>query len=334
MKAPNDKNQICVFVFCILIFGLLTGCAPTYPKEKVQEGIVNLCNKEYKILVDTKIAGNTVAVYLPVENLFDAVLNLDTKASKKINDVILGVSRVSLSTDAKFDFYVVIAQDPKIPEVEIIYIRYVGDVKRFLLGDISREEYSKRAVIMLKTPPQAERERVLKELFSKLNIEDSSEMIKEYLETEQDVSGIGEISYWHNKFFIKKIDISEFLASQIEERIKMEFRSNRDLNKWYELKTCEGRFIKAQSANRFVFNIGMTNRVEPLYLASGMELDAYKKKAMVFERLSAISGSVLWSYKFNDFDKIEFSLPAQKLRISKDKLWKLRTGKIKIEELI
>lgn len=328
----NPKYEILVYSICI--FGLLSGCGPTYPKEKVQEGIVNLCNKEYKVTVDTKIVGNTVAVYLPVENLFDAVLNLDTKASKKINDVILGVSRVSLSTDAKFDFYVVIAQDPKTPEVEIVYIRYVDDIKRFLLGDISREQYSSRAVIMLKTPPQAERERVLKDLFSKLNIEDSDEIIKGYLETEQDVSAIGEISYWHNKFFIKEINISEFLASQIEERIKMEFRVNRDLNKWYEFKSCGGKFVKGQNRNRFVFNVNMANRVEPLYFESGMELDAYKKKAIVFTRLFAVTGDVLWSYKFKDFDKVEFSIPAQKLRISKDELWKFRKGKIKIKELI
>ncbi|MDD5449668.1 MAG: hypothetical protein PHO42_03615 [Candidatus Omnitrophica bacterium] len=316
-----------------MIFGLL-GCAPTFPKEKVQEGIVNLCSKEYKVSVDTKIVGSTLAVYLPVENLFDAVLNLDEAASKKINDVILGVSRVSLSTDAKFDFYVVIAQDPRMADVEIVYIRYVDDVKRFLLGDISREQYSNRAVIMLKTPPQAERERILKDLFSKLNIENSDEMIREYLEAEEDVSGIGEISYWHNKFYIKEITMPEFLTSLIEERIRVEFRVNKDLNKWYEFKGCKGRFVKGISRNRFAFRLEMANRVEPLYLESGAELDAYKKKSVVFGRLFAVAADVLWAYRFNDFEKVEFYTPISDLRTGRDKLWRFRKGKVKIEELI
>jgi hypothetical protein len=322
------------FVIWILVLGFLSGCSPTYPKEKIKEGVIDLCKKEYGITVDAKIFGNTVAVYLPVDSLFDAVLSLDARASKKINDVILSVTRVTLSTDAKFDFYVVIAQDPKVPEVEIVYIRYVDDVKRFLLGDISRDDYAKRAVIAIRTPPQAERERILKELFSKLNIEGSEDMIKEYLESEERISGIGDISYWNNKFFLKEISMSEFLMCQIEDRIKMEFRQNRDLNKWYELKVAEGKFVKNPKGNIFVFTVNMANRVEPLYLDSGIELDAYKKRTMVFTKALDVIARVLWSYKFNDFNQVEVNTLTQKLKLSKGELWKFKNGKIKIEELI
>jgi len=312
----------------------LVGCGPTYPKEKLNEAIKALCKKEYKLTVDTKVSGDTVAVYLPIENLFDAVLNLDSKASKKLNDVILGVSRVAISTDAKFNFYIVITQDPKMPEVEIVYIRYVDDIKRFLLGAVSRDEYAKRAVIAIKTPPQAERERVLKDLFSKLNVENPDEMIKAYLESEEGISGIGDISYWNNKFFVKEIGLSEFLASQVEERIKIDFKQDKDLNKWYELKACDGKFVKSQNGNRFVFNVNISNRVEPLYLASGIELDAYKKKVLVFKKLVNIVGDILSAYKFEDFDRVDIASPTHKMRISKDKLRKIKSGKTKIEELI
>jgi hypothetical protein len=300
----------------------------------LNEAIKELCKREYKLTVDTKISGRTVAVYLPIENLFDAVLNIDSKASKKLNDVILGVSRVAISTDGKFDFYIVITQDPKMPEVEIVYIRYVDDIKRFLLGGISRDDYSKRAVIAIKTPPQAERERILKDLFSKLKVENSDQMIKEYLESEEGVSGIGDISYWNNKFFIKEIGLAEFLASQIEERIKMDFRTDKDLNKWYELKSCDGKFVKSESENHFVFNINIANRVEPLYLDSGVELDAYKKRIAVFKSSVGIAGKILSAYKFDDFNRVDIVTPTHRIRVSKDKLWKVKSGKIKIEELI
>ena len=325
-----------VFGFWVLVSSLLTSCErPTYPKAMIPESIINLCREEYNVEVDTKLVGNTLAVYLPAENLFDAVLNLDEKASKKINDVILGVSRVTLSTDARFDFYIVIAQDPKMPEVEIVYIRYVDDVKRFLLGDISRGEYAKRAVIKLKTPPQAERERVLKELFNKLNIESPDEMVKDYFTAEQNVSGIDEISYWNKSFFIKEIGLSEFLASQIDERIKIEFRQDKDLNKWYELKSSEGKFSKEKGKQGFfMFNVNIADRVEPLYFESGLELDARRKNLLVFKKLFSIAGNVLWAYKFEDFTEVGISIPSRNKVIVKDALYKFRRGKVKIEDLI
>jgi len=334
VKGQGSRVKGCVAMACALCIAALSGCAPTYPKDKIDEAIVDLCKREYNLDVDTKIKGKTIGVYLPVDNLFDVVFNLDQKASKKINDVILGVSRVTLSTDAKFDFYVVVAQDPKVPEVEIVYIRYVHDVKRFLLGDISRGEYAKKALIAIKTPPQAERERILRELFSKLNIDDADEMIKEYLEGEDKAYGIGEISYWNKKFFINDITLAEFAAKQIEERIKFEFRENKDLNKWYEFKSVEGKFIKAPSGNRFVFNVSMANRVEPLYLDSGIELGSSRKRQLVFQGLVTIAGNVLWAYKFDDFERVDIAIPEQRLKISRDTLWKARKGKVKIGELL
>jgi hypothetical protein len=230
----------------------------------------------------------------------------------------------------------VIAQDPKVPEVEIVYIRYVGDVKRFLLGDISRGEYAKRAVIQMKTPPQMEREKILKDLFAKLNIENADEMVKEYLASEERAAGIGDINYWNKKFYIKEINLPEFLAAEIEERIKIDFKQDNDLNRWYELKSSEGKYVKTQTGNRFMFLVNIANRVEPLYDSSGMELDAAKKRKMVFKRLFEVVSGVLWSYRFEkfDFDKVEVATQTYRVRLSKSRVWQLKKGKLKIEELI
>jgi len=35
-----------------------------------------------------------------------------------------------LSTDAKFDFYCIIAHDVKMPEIQLIAVRYIDDIKR------------------------------------------------------------------------------------------------------------------------------------------------------------------------------------------------------------
>ena len=320
----------------IFIFGIfLSGCtAPTYPKEKVQDAIAQLCRKEYKVDVDTKVTGNTVAVYLPAENLFDAMLNLDREASKKINDVIMGVSRVALSTDAKFEFYIVITQDPHMPEVEIVYIRYVDDVKKFLWGGMSRDEYSKRAIVAIKTPPQAERERVLRELFSRLHVQNIDEVVQQYLQPDQPISAIAEISYWNKKFFIKEIGLGEFLASQISERVKIEFRLDKDIVKWYELKASDGAYVAQPGEAAFVFNINIADRVAPLYLDSGMEWGVRAKRLLVFKKFLGIAGSILWAYKFDDFDGINLALLGENRHITKGQLFDYKKGKAKIEDLI
>ncbi len=339
IKSAGGIKKCAGFLFFIpgfwfLVVGFLSGCQPTFPKEHLQESITELCRKEYQIKVASKVVGNTIAVYMPAEHLFDAVFNIDPKASKKMNDVILGVSRVTLSTDAKLTFYVVIAQDPQMPEIEIVYIRYVDDVKRFLLGDLSRGEYAKRAVIMLKTPPQAQRERILKELFAKLSADDADEIIKSYLKTAQNVTGIGEISYWNGRFFMKEIGLSEFLASQIEERIKMDFRQDKDLTKWYELKAAEGKYLKRQKKGSFVVKVNLGNRVSPLYLDSGIEIDAQKKRSSVLGTILGIAGDILWAYRYDDFVSVDISVLGQRYVVTKEQLWKIRKHALKAADLV
>jgi len=134
MAKPEIKAKLFPVSFLLLPLLFLSGCGQTYPKAKIPEAIVGLCKKEYNANVDVKTTGTTVAVYIPVENLFGGELNLDSAASKKIGDVIMGVSRITLSTDAKFNFYIIIAQDPKMPEIEVVYVRYVDDLKRFFYG--------------------------------------------------------------------------------------------------------------------------------------------------------------------------------------------------------
>ena len=135
-----------IFSLWSLVFGL-QGCSPTYPKEKFTESIIKLCKNEYKVDIKVETVGKTIAIYVPLPNLIDFTFSVTKEAGEKINDIILAISRVALSTDAKFDFYCVIAHDIRVPEVQIVIIKSVDDVKRFLLNDISRGEYAKRMLI-------------------------------------------------------------------------------------------------------------------------------------------------------------------------------------------
>jgi len=78
----------CGLLLNILIFtSLFSGCssstAPTYLKENIPQAIQDICKKEYKIDVRAKLAGNTLWVYLAVEDILKPV-GKDDKPEKYI----------------------------------------------------------------------------------------------------------------------------------------------------------------------------------------------------------------------------------------------------------
>lgn len=133
---------------------LLASCAPTYPKDKVLESVVRLCRQEYHIDIQAKISGTTIGVLIPVKGLFEGVLenvregDLDRIAQtlqfsehgrQNIEDVALALARVILSSDAKLEFYTIVARD--VPTgLEFLWSGYVTDQKRVSL-DISRGDF-------------------------------------------------------------------------------------------------------------------------------------------------------------------------------------------------
>jgi hypothetical protein len=111
----NFKRAIFCFALCAIVCASVAGCQPTYPKGYFKESVIKLCKKEYNLDVKVETAGRTIAIYLPLQDLLDFNFAIGKKASEQINDVILSISRAALSTDAKYDFYCIIAHDVKIP---------------------------------------------------------------------------------------------------------------------------------------------------------------------------------------------------------------------------
>ncbi len=148
----------------VLLLVLLSGCVQkSYPAAHIKEALSEICRKEYGIEeMDVKIAGNTIGVYLPLKKLFAAdfkeaaitgkVRNLETlfepspEALEKVEDVLFSISRVILSTDRAFEFYVLEATDVEKTGMQLVLTGYVNDIKRVRIWDISRNEYRKRVI--------------------------------------------------------------------------------------------------------------------------------------------------------------------------------------------
>ncbi len=148
--------------FLILAAVLAGGCQPTYPEQRLIEGLKRICHEEYGIDdVHVVIKGETLGVHLPLRKLFSAdferllrdgaeiqdlesLMQLHPDALEKIDNVFFSTSRVILSTDKKINFYVITATDTELTGLQITRVGYVDDLKRVRFWDISRGEFFKR----------------------------------------------------------------------------------------------------------------------------------------------------------------------------------------------
>ena len=324
------KNALVVIVIASIVFFAIACDKVTYPKEKLGESVAKLCKEEYNIDIDVSITGKTLAIYLPITNLFDVTLNLSEEAQNKIQDVLLSASRIVLSTDADVQFYCVITQDIRLPEIQLIIIKYTEDVKRAFYHDISRGEYFKRTIIDINENPQAKKEQAISDVFDKMDLE------KEWQDKVMDdffrspPSSLEGIGYWNGKFYMKDITLEEFLAQQMANRIKMKFREKEELRK-YAIRLVTGKFVGEKKPKFFL--IGFRSETL-LFVVDRAERTAIEKEifANMFEEVSA----VIYGYKFEDFDLIKIIEENynEKLLTSKENIYLFKRRKIGISTIL
>ncbi|MDP3729922.1 MAG: hypothetical protein Q8R14_00135 [Candidatus Omnitrophota bacterium] len=300
----------------------------TYPENKVKESIVRICKQEYKSDVKAEMAGRTMVIYLPLSDLMDYSFALTKTASEKINDVIFSAARVALSTNARIDFYCVIAHDIKMPELQIIIIKNVEDVKRLFANDISRGEYLKRMLIDLRWSPQAKKEQVVKEIFSRMNLDPKwqDQVMTDFFRSEP--TSLGDIGYWDNKFYIKDITAPEFLAEQIANRIRLEFREDKNLKENFLLKSAKGLYAPKKGKRLFGFEV-VAER------SAGAGASTIEDSDKIFETVLSVAAHVIHGYRFKDYDGVEVldQKEGRSIEVNPAELEAFRTKKLRLNEI-
>ena len=185
----QEKKRLSLLILISLLIFNTSGCAPTYPKEKLEGSLIDLCKKTYDIDVQVKLIGRNIVVFIPLNELFNSNMDILPEAVSKIENVILSTSRLLFSTDAEVDFYTIIAADVKVTAAEVILVRYMDDVYKFMNGWIGREEYRKRILWQVNFNPE-----LIKEAFFNFNIEEMT--------------------------------LPKFLAEQISQRVNLELNSS------------------------------------------------------------------------------------------------------------
>ena len=330
-KAPRRLKILMILIILVTALSLsfaAAGCGSTFPKEKLEQSIIRICKNEYKVDVKVQTTGKTIAIYLPLSNLLDFTFSITKDASEKINDVILSVSRVALSTDANFDFYCVIAHDVRIPEIQIVIIKSVDDVKRFLLNDISRDEYSRRMLVDLSLNPQAQKESAIKQVFEKMNLDKKwqDEVMNDFFRSEPTV--LGDIGYWNGRFYIKDISLPEFIVDQIISRMKISFREDKDLYEAFTLKSAKGSYISRAGKSSFRVEVS----TEPKWFK---EFNKKELEKRIFEIIVKASAGVIHAYRFENFDYVDVVnvSGAERLLVPKNILENFRKKKVKFGEI-
>ncbi|NQU95286.1 MAG: hypothetical protein HQ549_03515 [Candidatus Omnitrophica bacterium] len=321
-----------IFVSIALSLMLVSsGCGEiTYPKETLTDSVKKLCKEEYNLDVDVSLAGTTLAIYLPLPNLFNVTLSLSEKAQDKVQDVLLGASRIVLSTDADIKFYCIIAQDIRLPEIQLVIIKYTNDVKRAFYRDISRGEYFKRTLIDINENPQAKKEQAIIDVFGKMGLDKrmKENVLDDFFRAPP--SSLEGIGYWSGKFYIKNITLEEFLAEQMASRIRTRFREKEAL-KEYGLKLVTGTYEGSVNPKFFLIDF----KAESLLFVVDPGQRKFIEKEIftnVFEEIS----DVIYAYKFQDFNLIEMieKNSNEKLLVPKEDVYLFKKRKLGIDAIL
>ncbi len=317
-------------VFVSLLNILICGCTATYSKETLSESVVELCREEYSINVKSKVVGKTLAIYLPLPSLFDITLSINKKAQEMMQNVILSASRIVLSTDADIKYYCVIAQDIRLPEIQVIVIKYVTDVKRAFFQDISRGEYFKRTIFDININPQSKKEESVKKIFSKHNINPELEesVLEEFFRsTPIEMKDFG---YWQDEFYVKDIEFPEFVAEQMSYRIRNRFREQELLKKEFLVASVLSSYDTVEGGH--FFNIIFDVKYKEILKLFGEISD----KNVIYENIFLEVADCIYGYKFKDFDMVKIidKNSPYRLFVSKSDIYNFKKKKLDLDTIL
>jgi len=320
------QSAICFGLMVVLISS--SGCEPSFPKEKLPEAVKFVCKDEYDMDVDVTVKGRTMGIYYPMEGLLDAGLGISSEAWDTISNLLLIASRVVLSTDADIKFYCVIAQDARLPELQVVIIKYVEDVKLGMYRNISRGESFKRTLFTINLTPQAKKERSIEKIFDNFSVGEKTRqgVMDDFFRSAP--TRLSDTGYWRGKFYLKDVTMEEFLAAQIANRVKLGFRGEEDLKKLFKYENVESNFISTDEVKAFLVKFKISD-----HGASENEKNAQQRK---IEEIVRIANQVVCGYKFKKFDflMMEDQLENANLKVMEQDVFNFSRKKLSVKEVV
>ncbi|MBN2406087.1 MAG: hypothetical protein JXJ19_00160 [Elusimicrobia bacterium] len=142
-----------LYGFVLLLF--LGSCSfkPTYPKETLLEDLSRIVSREFHIdNMKTKIDGNCIWIYIPINQLMDDQFQLSEESAEKIRQISSAISRILLSSDSDITFISMITHDAN--GVELRMLRHIEDVKKVRVWYISYQDFYYRSDVRMDFNPE------------------------------------------------------------------------------------------------------------------------------------------------------------------------------------
>ncbi len=299
---------------------VLSSCGPTFPKEHLEEAIKDLCEEEYGLEVQVEQKGKTLGLFYAKEGLLEPTFAIREDAWEDINDLVFSVSRVLLSTDAEVDFYAIIVQDVDMPDIQLVVVKYVKDVKKSMYWAISRYEAFRRTIFRHNITPQAQQEQAVRDIFAMLELDEETQeaVIQEHLKSE--TLTLKDIGYWRGQFYLKDITKGEFLGVQIANRINLRFNEEDHLREKFRLLSVEGEFVEETEENWFLLNFSIESK-------GVFDSSREKRRIKVNEILEEFS-TMVYGYEFEEFDYLVLydMMDEVNLKVSFEDIYDYREG--------
>ncbi|MBI5873551.1 MAG: hypothetical protein HZB36_05350 [Candidatus Omnitrophica bacterium] len=180
----------------------MSSCEATYPARTMAQQLAKLAKEEEELQVSSHIAGKTLWVYVPLDDLIkEKDMSWNEPGLEKMSQILSIVHRVILSTDAKLDFAAVVASDIKHFGVQLTTFEYLPDVREAILERFSRGEFFMRSVKDVSVNPKA----------------------------------VGDVTGESMQYYDMAFD--HFMGLQVVHRAKSIFAKDKTLSKIFELKT-------------------------------------------------------------------------------------------------
>ncbi|MDP3142773.1 MAG: hypothetical protein Q8N14_02345 [Candidatus Omnitrophota bacterium] len=266
---PFSKNSVkpalpfSLILITIFIFACSSEIPPTYKKEEIPNFIKKICKEEYSLNVTTRVVGNTLWVYAPITRIIDkdyAVTKdkfFDDDMNDKLRKIMTSIGRVLISSDRAPEFYCLIISDIEERGLDYTLIGNVIDIKKSYAGFIPWAETNRRYVRKLENAPLA----------------------------------LGDTEGKHIKPY--DINLPEFIASQIAQRIEDRFRED-DLKYQHQVNIVEARF----TPTTLVINADIKKQ--------DMRIITSQNDYLTKEVLKIIA-SVTRAYDFSNFSSVEIN---------------------------
>lgn len=253
---------------------LVAGCKASYPPGSVEDTIAKICEDEYHTEVQVASAGKTVGALIVMPDILLKDLTFSDQALNKIENVMLTTSRVTLSSQFTYDFFVVTIMDAK-TGIRVSFIRYIKDIRRLVMDDISRSDYFQRLLI---------------DVESGSPVSDSAAA----------------------RFGLKDQGLEEFLARQIAERVRLQFQVNLVVERLFQINGVEGVFLRSEDSagryadpGRFRLRLSFKPQAPPFTSVASPIL-----RENLYQLLFDTAKQVIRRYEFTDFEGLEIVGPA------------------------